>query len=181
MPVPGFPDVSAILPGGKAAVRLAAGTASLAAGGWVLKSLRGTPAALGAGAAAIRASAAGSPNYRGGVFHNLEPSAAIRIDAEENRLVLFEMLSGNSPSKPKHPIPLADPQPRSAAAPLAVTWLGHATALVEIDGYRVLTDPVWSQRCSPSKTVGPSRLHPPPLPPLRHKRRRGLRRGCSRP
>ena len=164
MPVPGFPDVSAILPGGKAAVRLAAGTASLAAGGWVLKSLRGTPAALGAGAAAIRASAAGSPNYRGGVFHNLEPSAAIRIDAEENRLVLFEMLSGNSPSKPKHPIPLADPQPRSAAAPLAVTWLGHATALVEIDGYRVLTDPVWSQRCSPSKTVGPSRLHPPPLP-----------------
>ena len=34
---------------------------------------------------------------------------------------------------------------------------------MEIDGYRLLTDPVWSQRCSPSQTVGPARLHPPPL------------------
>jgi L-ascorbate metabolism protein UlaG (beta-lactamase superfamily) len=161
--VPGLPDVSAILPGGKAAVRLAAGTASLAAGGWVLQTLRGTPAALGATAAAIRRATADSPNYRGGVFHNLEPSSSIRLDAEENRLVLFEMFAGNSESRPKKPIPLAQPQPGSAAASLAVTWLGHATALVELDGYRFLTDPVWSQRCSPSKTLGPARLHPPPL------------------
>jgi L-ascorbate metabolism protein UlaG (beta-lactamase superfamily) len=32
---------------------------------------------------------------------------------------------------------------------LRVTWLGHAALLVEIDGYRVLTDPVWSRRASP--------------------------------
>ncbi len=161
--MPGFPDLSAVLPGGKAAVRLAAGTASLAAGGWALRTLQGTSAALGASAPAIRKVAAGSPNYRDGVFHNLEPSSAIRLDAEENRMVLFEMLSGNSASKPKQPIPLAAPHPHSEAAPLAVTWLGHATALVEIDGYRLLTDPVWSQRCSPSKTLGPARLHPAPL------------------
>jgi L-ascorbate metabolism protein UlaG (beta-lactamase superfamily) len=37
-----------------------------------------------------------------------------------------------------------------------VNWLGHSTTLLEIDGYRVLTDPVWSNRCSPSRTVGPS-------------------------
>ncbi len=159
----GLPDVSAILPSGRAAARLVAGTASLAAGGWALRTLHGTPAALGASAPAIRKVAAGSPNYRGGVFHNLEPSSAIRLDAEENRLVLFDMVSGKSVSRPKEPIPLAAAQPRSAAAPLAVTWLGHATALVEIDGYRVLTDPVWSERCSPSKTLGPGRLHPPPL------------------
>jgi L-ascorbate metabolism protein UlaG (beta-lactamase superfamily) len=46
---------------------------------------------------------------------------------------------------------------------LAVSWLGHSTALLEIDGYRVLTDPVWSHRCSPSDVVGPERLHPPPV------------------
>jgi L-ascorbate metabolism protein UlaG (beta-lactamase superfamily) len=151
------------LPGGKAAVRLVAGTASLFAGGWVLRTVQDTPAALGASATAIRKAAVGSPNYRNGVFHNLEPSSAIRIDAEENRLVLFEMFSRKSESRPKHPIPLADVRPPSAAAALAVTWLGHATALVEIDGYRVLTDPVWSERVSPLNTVGPARLHPPPL------------------
>ena len=45
-----------------------------------------------------------------------------------------------------------------------MNWLGHSTTLLEIDGYRVLTDPVWSNRCSPSRTVGPQRLHPVPLP-----------------
>ena len=161
--MPGLPDVSALLPSSKAALRVAAGTVSLAAGGWALRALRDTPAALGASPGAIRAVAGGSPNFRDGVFHNLEPSSAIRLDAEENRLVLFEMVSGNSESRPKKPIPLAEAPPRAAAAPLAVTWLGHATALVEIDGYRLLTDPVWSERCSPSKTLGPQRLHPVPL------------------
>ncbi|MCW1959599.1 MAG: MBL fold metallo-hydrolase [Mycobacterium sp.] len=129
-----------------------------------MRALRDPPAALGAGPAAIRAAAAGSPNYRSGVFHNLEHSSAIKIDVEENRLVLFEMFSGESRSRPRKPVPLAGPAAAGAAEPLSVTWLGHATALLEIDGYRLLTDPVWSRRCSPSRTVGPERLHPPPLP-----------------
>lgn len=147
-----------------AAVRLAAGTASLAAGGWVLRALRDAPAALGAGPAQIRAVAERSPNYSGGVFRNLEPSSTLKLDVEENRLVLFEVLSRNSDSRPRAAVPLAGRQPRSAAGPLAVTWLGHATALIDIDGHRLLTDPVWSDRVSPSRTVGPQRLHPPPLP-----------------
>lgn len=149
---------------GLSALRLAAGTATLAAGGWALRALRETPAALGAGAAALHAAATGSPNYRGGVFHNLEPASAIRLDNEENRLVLFDMFSSGSVSRPAATVPLADPPPYLRADELAVTWLGHATALVEIDGYRVLTDPVWGDRCSPSRTVGPQRLHPAPLP-----------------
>ncbi len=47
-------------------------------------------------------------------------------------------------------------------ADLAVTWYGHSSALIEVDGYRVLADPVWSQRCSPSRVIGPQRLHPVP-------------------
>jgi len=149
---------------GRAAVRLAAGTASLAAGGWVLQALRDTPAALGANPAAIRAVVEGSPNYRDGVFHNLEPASALRLDTEENRLILFEIFSSRSRSLPGAEIPMADVAEDSGAAPLSATWLGHATALVEIDGYRILTDPVWSERCSPARSIGPRRLHPPPLP-----------------
>ena len=83
--MPGPLSLTPLLPSGKAALRLAAGTASLAAGGWALRALREAPAALGAGPAAIRAACAGSPNYRGGVFHNLEPSSALRLDVEENQ------------------------------------------------------------------------------------------------
>jgi L-ascorbate metabolism protein UlaG (beta-lactamase superfamily) len=50
------------------------------------------------------------------------------------------------------------------AAPLAATWLGHATVLLEVDGRWVLTDPVWSDRVSPSANVGPRRSHPVPMP-----------------
>jgi len=88
----------------------------------------------------------------------------LRLETEENRLILFEMFAGRSQSLPTVEIPLVDRRPPAAAGPLAITWLGHATALIEIDGYRVLTDPVWSERCSPSRAIGPRRLHPPPVP-----------------
>ena len=159
--VPGLPTLAA-LPG-KAALRLVAGTASLAVGGWALGALRGTPEALGGGAGAIRAVTEGSANYRGGAFHNLEPDSGLTLDIEENRLVLFDFLAGSSKSRPRAAIPMDSVAPGAGAEPLAVTWLGHATTLLEIDGYRLLTDPVWSQRCSPSSTLGPQRLHPPPV------------------
>ena len=148
----------------RSALRVAAGTASLATGGWLLRALHDAPASLGAGPAAIRTTADGSPNYRDGVFHNIDPAATLKLDVEENRLVLFDMLASRSASRPTAPVPLAEQQDVTTSEPLAVSWLGHATALLEIDGYRVLTDPIWSDRCSPSRTVGPQRLHPVPAP-----------------
>ncbi len=61
-----------------------------------------------------------------------------------------------------------------AAAPasgLRVCWFGHASMLVELDGARVLIDPVWEQRASPFSRVGPKRFFAPTLaledlPPL---------------
>jgi len=50
------------------------------------------------------------------------------------------------------------------APELRVTWLGHSTLLIEIDGHRLLTDPVWGERTSPFTHLGPERFHPPPLP-----------------
>lgn len=43
----------------------------------------------------------------------------------------------------------------------AVTWLGHATALVQAGGINVLTDPIFSQRASPVQFAGPQRAQAP--------------------
>lgn len=43
------------------------------------------------------------------------------------------------------------------------TWLGHSTTLIEIAGRRVLLDPVWSERASPSDLFGPRRFQPVPI------------------
>src|SRR6202040_4087878 len=43
----------------------------------------------------------------------------------------------------------------------AVTWIGHATMLVQASGLNVLTDPVFSTRVSPVRFAGPSRAQAP--------------------
>jgi L-ascorbate metabolism protein UlaG (beta-lactamase superfamily) len=64
---------------------------------------------------------------------------------------------------PLHPDTLADlAEPPSSG--LRLTWMGHSSVLAEIDGRRVLFDPVWGERCSPFSFVGPKRLHPVPVP-----------------
>jgi L-ascorbate metabolism protein UlaG (beta-lactamase superfamily) len=57
------------------------------------------------------------------------------------------------------------------ASGLRVTWFGHSSMLIELDGKRVLTDPMWSQRASPIGWLGPQRWYAPAieleaLPPL---------------
>ena len=149
----------------RGALRLAVGTVSLATGGWVLRALHGAPAALGAQPSDIRGVAERSPNFHDGVFVNLEP-ASFNLDPEQQRNILWQLITGRSEAGPPVEIPLHTPEPRAFDAPagrIAVSWFGHATALLEIDGYRVLTDPVWSERCSPSDVIGPGRMHPPPV------------------
>ena len=43
----------------------------------------------------------------------------------------------------------------------AVTWIGHATALVQLGGLNFLTDPHFSERASPVQFMGPKRWQPP--------------------
>lgn len=47
---------------------------------------------------------------------------------------------------------------------LRVTWIGHSSLLIEIDGKRILTDPVWSERASFLSFIGPRRFFEAPLP-----------------
>ena len=47
---------------------------------------------------------------------------------------------------------------------LRVTWFGHSSMLLEIDGVRVLIDPVWDERAAPTRWAGPKRFFAPTLP-----------------
>ena len=49
------------------------------------------------------------------------------------------------------------------ASGLRVTWFGHSSSLVEMDGARILIDPVWDERASPFGFMGPKRFFAPPL------------------
>jgi len=44
-----------------------------------------------------------------------------------------------------------------------VTWINHCTFLIQIDELTILTDPIWSKRCSPISCIGPQRKHPSPI------------------
>jgi len=71
---------------------------------------------------------------------------------------------------PADPDPSVFPvAPRSPPAELgprdvAVTWIGHATALVQLAGRNVLTDPMFGERASPWRHAGPRRWVPPGVP-----------------
>ena len=42
-------------------------------------------------------------------------------------------------------------------------WIGHSTFLIKVDDLTILTDPVFSNRASPFKRLGPKRLIPPSI------------------
>ncbi|MEU7585505.1 MBL fold metallo-hydrolase [Micromonospora sp. NPDC049230] len=150
-------------------MRGAAGLAALAGLAWVA---RDVPAALGGRLSGARAErAARSPQFREGTFHNR--AGAHSMIAEPGRNLLRELIFGKQKRRPTAPVPLLRPSAGTADAAdeLNIVWYGHASTLIEIEGRRVLLDPVWSDRCSPSGLVGPRRLHEPPvrldeLPPL---------------
>ncbi len=133
---------------------------ALAAATLVGRAAWGIPGQIGAGAAAITPRANGSVRYRDNRFHNTDPSVQV-VGGDDS--LLSSILTRRNLGRPDRPIPLATPLAPAEAADLAVTWYGHSSALIEVDGHRVLTDPVWSHRVSPSPLIGPARLHPTPI------------------
>jgi L-ascorbate metabolism protein UlaG (beta-lactamase superfamily) len=114
-----------------------------------------------------------SPQWRGRAFANSSPvSSGFKPGVE--RPTLRDFLCGGERRIPGSALPLVDPAAtwrRASDSGLRLTWLGHSTLLLEIDGARILTDPVWGERASPLPFAGPRRFHPPPvqldaLPPL---------------
>jgi hypothetical protein len=107
-----------------------------------------------------------SPRFENGVFRNTHPVAQ-GLKKGTVLPTLGEYLCGGQRRTPKGPMPILQPFEAWARPPetgLRTTWLGHSTVLIEIDGHRVLTDPVWGERVSPVSFAGPKRFHPAPVP-----------------
>lgn len=80
--------------------------------------------------------------------------------------VILEGLTNGAVRTPTIDIPVLSPANQLATPPasgMRVTWMGHSTLLIEVDGARILTDPVWGERASPSTLLGPARFHQPPM------------------
>ena len=151
----------ALLVTGGLLVTVGLGIAALVASSWTAFGQRATGPRL--------ARMQRSPQWRGGHFENPQP-------LWNDVAGVFPAMLRTSPYKtPKDPPDAAIVNPLLFRTPpasgLRVTWLGHSATLVEIDGARILTDPVWSDRASPLTWAGPRRWFPPllalrDLPPI---------------
>jgi len=57
-----------------------------------------------------------------------------------------------------------DPIPEPNISEIQYTYVNHSTFLIQHQGVKILTDPIWSERCSPFQFVGPARMRPPGIP-----------------
>ena len=97
---------------------------------------------------------------------------APRLDARFSKLLRF--LATRNPERwPRFRAEPPGPRPPASApdGALRVTFVNHATVLIQMDGVNVLTDPIWSKRASPFAAAGPARVRPPgirfeDLPPI---------------
>lgn len=108
-----------------------------------------------------------SPNFNGKIFLNPVPTVVTRQGA------FLKILRENFFDKNKHlreppvcPGPFTPDLAKLNNLPpgtVRVTWIGHSTLILEIDGKRFLTDPVWAERVSPFNFIGPKRFFPAPI------------------
>jgi L-ascorbate metabolism protein UlaG (beta-lactamase superfamily) len=107
-----------------------------------------------------------SPRWAGDRFRNVHPVAPGLRDPNASMPSLGDFLCGGERRVPLAPLPSVNPLDFWSKPPgsgLRATWLGHSTVLLEMDGLRVLTDPVWGPRASPSRLAGPKRFQPVPI------------------
>jgi len=115
-----------------------------------------------------------SPLWAGGGFRNVHAILPGLRNPSASMPSLSDFICGGERRVPSGPLPAMNPLDTWRKPPgsgLRATWLGHSTVLIEIDGVRVLTDPVWGPRASPSRLLGPKRFQPVPvglrsLPPI---------------
>jgi L-ascorbate metabolism protein UlaG (beta-lactamase superfamily) len=103
-----------------------------------------------------------SPQWKDGKFQNGLPEHTKFIDA------FRKMIFSKAPTTPESEIRTVTKTRKDFELPSAsgfrVTWIGHSTLLVELDGCRFLTDPIWGERASPLSFAGPKRFFSAPLP-----------------
>jgi L-ascorbate metabolism protein UlaG (beta-lactamase superfamily) len=107
-----------------------------------------------------------SDHYNGKIFLNPVPTAVMGKGSFWRVMRKFlQKHPGREPVQKLGPFAvdpeLLDEIPTQA---LRITWLGHSSLLLDVDGKRFLTDPLWYQRASPFLYAGPKRFYPNPLP-----------------
>lgn len=105
-----------------------------------------------------------NPQYQDGAFVNVEPQTPYSLS--EVGGMFSEQFFYDEIRIPPSKIPVVRISPASleplSDSTLRAFWIGHASVFVEIDGVRILIDPVFSDYASPFD-VGPKRFHPPPI------------------
>ncbi|HYO20855.1 MAG TPA: MBL fold metallo-hydrolase [Flavisolibacter sp.] len=104
-------------------------------------------------------------NYNGKIFFNPVPTEMMKPGTFFKVMrQFFQKHPGREPSGVIGPFSVdrATLQKPPTDA-LRVTWLGHSSLLIETAGKRFLTDPVWYNRVSPFKYLGPKRFFQNPL------------------
>ncbi|CAN5128478.1 hypothetical protein BH20GEM2_BH20GEM2_20150 [soil metagenome] len=101
-----------------------------------------------------------------GTFHNpwLEESGWEERSGGFWRWQWERLTEHRAPNPAPEDLPSASPRIARPAAPrneIRITWVGHATFLLQIGGLNLLTDPHWSRRASPLQWLGPARFVPP--------------------
>ena len=106
-------------------------------------------------------------------FNPHTPQAVPSPPGQAARWIWNWIFRTDRPKWPKQTdfLPGAPPVARAPESSLYVTPVGHGTFLIQLDGVNILTDPIWSERCSPLSWVGPKRNHEPgirfeDLPPI---------------
>lgn len=106
-----------------------------------------------------------SPNYHDGEFANTPAHPPLELG--EVWGFLTEQLFGDQIRVPPSDIPVSTIPPALLQAPatpgMRTVWLGHSSVYMELDGLRLLVDPVFSEYVSPFQAIGPKRFHPPPI------------------
>ncbi|HEV7765101.1 MAG TPA: MBL fold metallo-hydrolase [Thermoanaerobaculia bacterium] len=131
----------------------------------ILLSIAGAIAALVGGGAflgwffsAPRYRGPKSDHFDGRRFHNIPPTS----HADGTDFLKWITSRDEGPWDEWREIALAPPPPqRVNGGEVRVTWVNHSTFLIQTEGLNILTDPIWSERCSPVAFTGPKRHHAP--------------------
>lgn len=121
---------------------------------------------------APKANAMTPPHHQDGRFRNPWPGAQLNHGFKEFLRWRRERKDGERPifKAVVNTLPLAEPDWAVIHSPgdsLVVTWLGHASFLIQAGGVNILTDPMFSERASPVQWAGARRVTPVPLDPDR--------------
>lgn len=132
-------------------------------------------AAVAAAAVIVERTMIAAPRYIGPVSDHFDGEHFHNRELTEHRegSVLKWMMERQRGFWPQWVDATPGPPPprRAAAGQLRVTFINHATLLIQMDGLNILTDPIWSDRTSPVSWAGPKRHRPPgirfdDLPPI---------------